>query len=142
MPQKIETGAILIKEGAALPKAVRLESEPYVAGWRVAKNLDGYELGLKIHQAGSTFLCHAGKVKAITFGIDEEELTRRAVKRILAKVEPGKFNCLEITRVANQWFLGVPYASVSAGSRHIQESVFLFETKELPRRDRVLLAAA
>jgi hypothetical protein len=142
MRDAITAGKILMREGTELPESVRLESEPYEAGWRVVKNLDGYGLDQKIHEAGWTFFCHAGTVKAITFGIDEQELARRAVKRILAKVEPGKFNCLEITRVATQRFLGVPYASVSARSRHIQESVYLFRAQDLPVRDRLRLAAA
>jgi len=131
-----------MREGTELPGVVRLASEPYAAGWRLVKNLDGYGLGRKIHEAGWTFFCLAGDIKAITFGIDEQQMVRRAVKRILAKVGSEKFNSLEITRVANQRFLGVPYASVSARSRHIQESVFLFEAKHLPAKDRALLAAA
>jgi hypothetical protein len=142
MPNTIRAGTMFIREGAELPQAVRIESEPYMAGWRLVKKLDAYELDRKIHQAGWNFFCHASKVKAITFGIDEQQMVRRAVKRILAKVEPGKFNCLEITRLATQRFLGVPYATVSARSRHIQESVFLFEDKERPATDRALLAAA
>ena len=121
---------------------MRLESEPYAAGWRLVKNLDGYGLGRKIHEAGWTFFCQAGDIKAVVFGFDEQQMVRRAVKRILAKVESGKFNCLEITRVANQRFLGVPYASVSAHLRHIQESVVLFEAEERPAGDRALQAAA
>jgi len=136
-----ETGRIFIREGTLLPAAVRLESEPYVPGWRLVKNLDGYGLGRKIHEAGWTFFCQAGDIKAITFGIDEQPMVRRAIKRILAKVEPEKFNSLEITRVAN-CFLGVAYATVSARSRHIQESVFLFQAKDLPARDWARLAAA
>jgi hypothetical protein len=142
MPDTITAGKILMREGTELPGAMRLESEPYAAGWRLVKNLNGDGLGRKIHEAGWTFFCQAGDIKAITFGIDEQQMVRRAVKRILAKVEAGKFNCLEITRVANRRFLGVPYASVSARSRHIQESVFLFEAKDRPARDRALLAAA
>jgi len=135
-------GKILVREGTELPGAMRLESEPYAAGWRLVKNLDGDGLGRQIHEAGWTFFCLAGDIKAITFGIDEQQMVCRAVQRILAKVESEKFNSLEITRVANQRFLGVPYASVSARSRHIQESIFLFEAKEPPARDGALLAAA
>ena len=124
-----------MSEGTELPGAMRLESEPYEAGWRLVKNLDGYGLGRKIHEAGWTFFCQAGDIKAATFGIDEQQMVRRAVKRILAKVGSERFNSLEITRVANQRFLGVPYASVSARSRHIQEGVFLFEAKDRPARD-------
>jgi len=142
MPDTITAGKILMREGTELPGAVRMESEPYADGWRLVKNLDGYRLGRKIDEAGWTFFYLAGEIKAITFGIDEQQMVRRAVKRILAKVESEKFNSLEITRVANQRFLGVPYASVSARSRHIQESVFLFEAKDHPARDRARPAAA
>ena len=142
MPNTMTAGKILVREGTELPGAMRLESEPYAAGWRLVKNLDGDGLGRQIHEAGWTFFCLAGDIKAITFGIDEQQMVCRAVQRILAKVESEKFNSLEITRVANQRFLGVPYASVSARSRHIQKSVFLFEAKDLPLGDRVRLAAA
>jgi hypothetical protein len=142
MPDTITAGKILMREGTELPGAMRLESEPYDAGWRLIKNLDGDALRRKIHEARWTFFCQAGDIKALTFGFDEQEIVRRAVKQILAKVEPGKFNCLEITRVAAQRFLGVPYASVSARSRHIQESVFLFEDTKQLARDGALLAAA
>ena len=141
MPDTITAGKILMREGTELPGAVRLENEPYAAGWRLVKNLDGYGLGRKIHEAGWTFFCLAGDIKAITFGIDEQQMVRRAVKRILAKVETGKFNCLEITQVANRRFLGVPYASVSARSRHIQEGVFLFREKDLAVAEPTRLAA-
>lgn len=142
MPDTITAGKILMREGTELPRAVRLESEPYAAGWRLVKNLDGYGLGRKIHEAGWTFFCQAGDIKAITVGIDEQQMVRRAIKRILAKMDSEGFNSLEITRVANQRFLGVPYASVSARSRHIQESVILFEAKDLPARDWAQRAAA
>ncbi len=142
MLNAIEAGRIFIREGAPLPETVQFESEPYMPGWRSVKSLDGYGLGRKIHAAGWTFFCQAGDIKAITFGIDEQQMVRRAIKRILAKVEPEKFNSLEITRVANRCFLGAAYATVSARSRHIQESVFLFQAKDLPARDWARLAAA
>jgi hypothetical protein len=142
VPNAIEAGRIFVRDGTVLPEIMQLESEPYLPGWRSVKNLDGYELGRKIHEAGWTFFCQAVAIKASTFGIDEQQMVRRAIKRILAKVEPEKFNSLEITRIANQRFLGVAYVTVSARSRHIQESVFLFQAKDPPARDWAQLAAA
>ena len=52
MPDTIKTGTILIKDGTFLPDALRFESEPCATGWRLVKNLDGYGLGRKIHEAG------------------------------------------------------------------------------------------
>ena len=134
VPDTTETGTILIREGTVLPKVLQLESEPYMPGWRLVKNLDGYGLDRKIHEAGWTFFRQAGEIKATVFGLDEEKIGRRAVARILADLKPEKFNSLEITRVASKAskrFLGVCYVTVSACSRHIQESVILFQAKDL-----------
>ena len=142
MPDTIAAGNIFMKEGTDFPGALQLKSEPYAAGWRLLTSLDGYGFARQIHEAGWNFFCQAGHIKAIAFGIDEQQTVRRAVKRILAKMEPEEFNSLEITRVAKERFIGVSYARVSAHSRHIQESVVLFQAKALPARHWARLAAA
>ncbi len=125
-----------------MPEALRFETEPCAPGWRLVKNLDGYGLDRKIHEAGWIFFYLAGEIEATVFGLDGQKTVRRAVKRILANLKSEKFNSLEITRVASKRFLGVPYASVSAHSRHIQESAFLFRAKDFQEWDRARLAAA
>jgi hypothetical protein len=127
----IEAGRIFIREGTALPRTLQIESELYIPGWRAVKNLDGYGLGRKIHAAGWTFFCLAYETKATVFGIDGEKIVRRAIERILVnrEAEAEKFNSLEIARVgwwASKRFLGIRHVTVSARSRHIQESPFLF----------------
>ena len=142
---KTSSGTILIREGTALPAAVPFESEPYSSGWRLVKDLDGNGLGRKIQEAGWTFFCQAGEIKATVFGLDEEKMARRAVAHILANLPSERFNSLEITRVASsasKRFLGVTYVTVSAQSRHIQEGPFLFRAKDVPEPDRAKLAAA
>ena len=145
MPDTIKPGTILIKEGTLLPEAVRFESEPCVPGWRLVKDLDGCGLDRKIRDAGWTFFCLAGQLGATVFGIDEQKTLSRAVGQILANLESAEFNSLEIMRVtseASKRFLGVRYVTVSAQSRHIQESACLFGAKDLPVRDRARSAAA
>ena len=142
MAETIKTGTILIKDGTFLPDALQFESEPCATGWRLVKNLDGYGLGRKIHEAGWTFFCLAGEIKATVFGFDGQKTVRRAVKRILTNLKSEKFNGLEITQVEAKRFLGLPYASVCAHSRHIQESLVLFRAKDLQEWDRAKLAAA
>ena len=141
MPDTIKTGTILIKDGTFLPDALRFESEPCATGWRLIKNLDGYGLGRKVHEAGWTVFYLAGEIKATIFGFDVQKTVRRAVKRILANLKPGKFNFLEITHVARKRFLGVRYVTVSAHSRHIQENAFLLQVKDHQEWDRAKLAA-
>ena len=131
MVDKIEAGAILIEERALLPGSFRFESEQYSRGWKWVKNLDGYELDRIIREAGWTFFFLAGEVKARVFGLDAEKATRRAIQRVLANLKPEKSNCLQITQVVWKRFLGLPYVSVSAHWRHIQESRVLFHGKRL-----------
>ena len=145
MPDTIKTGTILIKEGTLLPESLRFESEPCAPGWRLVQNLDGYELGRKIHVAGWSFFWLAGEIGATVFGFDEQKTLRRALGQILANLESAEFNSLEIMRVvseASKRFLGVSYVTVSAQSRNIQESAFLFGAKDPPVRDRARSAAA
>ncbi len=126
MAGKIKTGTILIKEGALLPESLRFESEPYADGWREVKNLDGCGLDRKIREAAWTFFYMAGEISASVFGSDREEAVFKAVKRVLAKLKSDRCNSLEITQVTRKRFLGLPYVTVSAHARHIQESIFLF----------------
>ena len=142
MAAKINAGTVLIKEGALLPESLRFESEPYSKGWRLVKNLDGYGLDRKIREAGWTFFFMAGEIEASVFGLDVEKTTRRAIKRVLANLKSEKFNSLGITQVAAKRFLGLPYVTVSAHPRHIQESMVLFDAKRLAQWDRAELAAA
>jgi len=145
MLDAIKTGTILIKEGTLLPQALRFESEPCAPGWRLVKNLDGYELGCKIDEVGWSFFWLAGEIGATGFGFNQQKAVSRAVEQILANQGSKKYNCLEIMRVASETskrFLGVRYVTVSAFSRHIQKSAFLFEAKELPVSDRARSAAA
>jgi hypothetical protein len=123
----IEAGRIFVRDGTVLPEIMQLESEPYMLGWRSVKNLDGYALGRKIHDAGWTFFCLAYETKATVFGIDGEKMVRRAIERILAnrEAEAARFNSLEIVRVsslASKRYLGIRHVTVSARSRHIQQS--------------------
>jgi hypothetical protein len=131
MAETINTGTILFKNGTFLPDALQFDSEPCVTGWRLVKDLDGYGLDRKIRDAGWRFFCIAGEIKAIVLGFEGQKNLRRAVKRMLARLKSEKFNSLEITRVASKRFLGVPYVSVSARSRHIQESLFLLRDEDL-----------
>jgi hypothetical protein len=136
MPNTAEAGRVFIREGTRLPEALQLETEPYVAGWRLVKNLDWPGLGRKLHEAGWTFSCTAAEINVTVFGLDEQNTVRRAIARTLANPRPEKFNSLEITRVAtaaSKRFPEVCYVTASARSRHIQESTVLLSDKAVPR---------
>lgn len=117
---------ILIRESTLLPAGLAVESEVFLPGWRVVKNLDRPTLARNIEGANWTFFCMGREIRTTVFGIDEEKMVLRAIKEILARLKSEKFNSLEITRVASvasKRFSDVRYITVSAQSRLIQKTI-------------------
>jgi hypothetical protein len=140
MPGTNGVVSILVREGTLLPTNQSIESEAFLPGWRLIKDLDGYGLDCKTQEAGGAPFCPAGETRATVFGIDEEKMVRRAIMEILARLKSEKFNFLEITRVtsvASKRFLEVRYVTVSAQSRLIQQVPGL-----VPAKDCVLRMSA
>ena len=133
MTDEIKTGTVLIKDGTLLPEALQIESEPSVPGWRLVKDLNGYALDRKVHETGWTLFWLAGEIGTIAFGADEQSTVRRAIKRILASPRSKQFNSLEITRVTSKRFLGLPYMSVRAHCRHVQEGLVLLSAERIQK---------
>src|SRR5258707_7585099 len=122
-------GTILIRENTLVPAGLAIESEVFLPVWRVVKNLDGYGLGQKIYEPKWYFFYSAGEIRAIALGREGLGTLRRAVMQILAKREGQKFNSLEITKVASKRFLGIPFTSITAHFRHIQQGICLVPAK-------------
>jgi hypothetical protein len=143
MTPNVNVGTILIEERPLITKFLGLESEPCSGKWSVVRGLDGFALDGKIHAAGWNFFFMAAEVKVTFFGALGRTKIQNAVQRILAKVRPQNFNCLEVTGIVAKRFLGVPYATVSAHSRHIQPSCYLdsVEKRRASHRDAQLAKA-
>jgi hypothetical protein len=139
-PDSIHASAILINQAALLPKELQIESEQAVPGWRLLRNMDRYALDRKIRAAGWTFFSMAGQIQATAFGFDRSAASRRAIAKILAKPKSEKMNALEIARVDSKSFLGIPYTTVYASSRHIQKSIFLSFAEDVQHWDQAKLA--
>ena len=122
MPQEVQVGTILMSEW---PPLLGLESEPYSGHWSVVKALDGSALDRKIRAAGWNFFFVASEVKVMFFGALGAKKIRHALNRILGKVSQQHFNGLEVTGIVAKRFLGLPYAIISAHSRHVQQSCYL-----------------
>src|ERR1041385_5664659 len=60
--------------------------------------------------------------KSEEFGFLGAARIQRALTRILARVKQQHFNSIEVTGIVARRFLGVPYVTVSAHSRHMQQS--------------------
>jgi hypothetical protein len=129
-----KNGTVFIREDTPLPESPSIESEAFLPGWRVVRNLDRAALARNIESAKWYFFYLAGEMQATVLGRDRPETLRRAVKCILAKREEHKFNSLEITEVVSKRFLGIPFVSVTANSRHIQERIALVPAKDFVLR--------
>jgi hypothetical protein len=127
------SGTILIRENTLLPAGLAIESEVFLPGWRVVKNLDGSSLARNIEGANWNFFYLAGEMRVTVLGRDRSGTLRKAVKRVLAKQEK-QFNSLEITRVVSKRFLGIPFMSVAAHTRHIQQGICLVPAKDISSR--------
>ena len=127
MSGTIKAGTVMMKAGTIIPQSLRVETELFSRGWEIIKNADADAdaVDRDIRRVDWNFFFLAASIHATALGYWGERIVRRAMERVLAKAEPSKFNCLEITEVSTRQFLGFPYVHVSAHSRHIQKSLFL-----------------
>ena len=125
MTPTIQVGTILMKEWPGMPQPLGLDSEPCSGAWSLVRSLDSFALEGKIHAAGWNFFFMAEEFKAMFFGTGGTTKIQKALKRILGKVKQQHFNGLEVTGIVAKRFLGVPYVTVSAHSRHMQQSCYL-----------------
>lgn len=139
-----KTRTVFIREGTPLPTTCSIDSEQFLPGWRIVKNLDRRELTREIEGANWNFFYLAGEIRTTVFGRGGLGTLRRAVKRIAAKQEGQsfRFNSLEITKIASKWFLGIPLTSVTAHSRHIQLGIALIPAKDVSGRPLTAIPSA
>src|SRR6266851_3531091 len=137
MPPTVQVGAILIEEWPLMSQVLGLESEHYSGNWSLVKLLDGFALDRKVRASGWNLFFMAEEVKTMFFGALGAKKIENALKRILAKVRLEDFNGLEVTGIVAKRFLGVPYVTVSAHSRHVQQSCHLdgAEARRMSQRD-------
>jgi len=130
MTAKVQVGSILIDDRPRITQILGLKSESYSGNWSLIEAFDGYSLDRKIHAAGWNFFFMAAEVKVRVFGAIGTRSIQSALKRALKKVRPQNFNSLEVTGIVAKHFLGVPFVTVSAHSRHIQQSSSLDSAQE------------
>jgi len=146
--QKVQMSAnnisatILIRENTLLPSGLVLETEAFLPGWRAVQNLDGHGVANKIEDAKWNFFLLAGAIRTTVIGHEGLATLRRAIRRIFVKQRARGFNSLEITKVVSRRFLGVPYLTISAHSRHIQEGMYLVPAEGVRVMDTADVAPA
>lgn len=136
MSQTFKPGTLLVKDGAVFAGRLHLVTEPFTRGWVLVKDLDGSALERKLDKAGLKFSSHEQALQVTAGGAGSQETKDRALKGLLRQLQSKPYNCVEITRVGARHLLGLPYVTVSALSRHIQESVTRFNVTRGPAQSR------
>jgi len=125
MPPTVQVGAILTNESPLMMDSFGLETEPCSGNWSLVKALDGFALDRKIHDAGWNFFFLAAEVRVMFLGALGAKNIQNALLRIFRKVKLQHFNGIEVTGIVAKRFMGIPYAVVTAHSRHVQRSCYL-----------------
>ena len=122
MTDTITAGTILIEEGVRLPGSGLLQTESYSDGWVAVKDTLR-EFEQSVRESGLTFFFMAGEIKARAFGFDRQKALRTALTRLMAQVKSQRCNGIEIMQVIDKSFLSVPYVTVFAHARHLQNGL-------------------
>ena len=120
MAHQIQTGTMMVQQSASM-RSLAIESEPYSGSWRSLGVLESSGLDRKVRAAGWSLFFMAGELRAVVPAWGGQNTLRRGVKRLLAQTRLLRFNCLEVTHILERCFLGIPYVSIGAHSRHIQD---------------------
>jgi hypothetical protein len=122
MAANVHVGSVLMKAWPGMPQIIDFETDSRFGDWSLVKVANGSSLEHKIRAAGWNFFFMASEVKVMFFGFIGGVGVQSALIRILAKVKQQHFNSIEVTGIVARSFLGVPYVTVSAHSRHMQQS--------------------
>src|SRR5258708_12553006 len=82
---------VFIRDDTPLPAMLSMESERFLPGWRMVKNLDRQALTRAIEGAKWNFFYLAGEIRTTVFGREGVGTLRRAVNPILANQHAQHF---------------------------------------------------
>jgi hypothetical protein len=125
MSPTIQIGSVLIQESPLMAQTLGLECDSYSKNWSVVRALNSFALDRQIRAAGWNSFFMADEIKVNAFGSIQAASLRTALQRIFSKVLDQDFNCLEVTGIVGRHFMGIPYFTLSAHSRHIQSGFCL-----------------
>ena len=120
MPNHIQAGTMMVQPSESL-RALGIVGEPYCESWQSLGVSESSGLNRKIHDSGWKLFYMADELKTSVPAWGGQKTLRRGVKRLLSQTRLQHFNCLELTQVSRKRFLGIPYVSIAAHSRHIQQ---------------------
>ena len=120
MSNTIQAGTMLVQQ-SALRHALGAEGENYSDQWCSLGTVESAELDRKIRAAGWSFFFMADELRTVVPVWGGEKTVRAGVKRLLARTRAQQFNCMQLSNILRERFLGIPFVSVVAHARHLQQ---------------------
>jgi len=121
MSNEIQAGTVLVQQSALLD-SLGTQGENYSDQWCSLGTIESAELDRKLRAAGWNFFFVADELRTIVPPCGGERTLRAGVKRLLARTEAQQFNCMQLSNILRERFLGIPFLSVVAHARHVQQS--------------------
>jgi hypothetical protein len=121
MSNAIQAGTVLVQQ-SALPTSLGTQGENYSDQWCSLGENESAELDRKLRAAGWNFFFIAAELRTIVPPWGGAKTLRAGVKRLLARTRAQQFNSMQLSNILRERFLGIPFLSVVAHARHIQQS--------------------
>ena len=132
MPNEIQSGTMMVQPSAFLG-SLGVQSEPYTENWDSLAAQESSGLDQRVRDAGWNLFFIAGEISAVVPAWGGQNTLRRGVKRLLAQTELQHFNCLELSHISRKYFLGIPYISITAHPRHVQQACQIRSSEQRAR---------
>jgi hypothetical protein len=129
MPNTIQSGTMLVQQ-SALRHALGAEGENYSDQWCSLGMVESAELDRKLRVAGWNLFFMADELRTVVPAWGGEKTVRAGVKRLLARTRAQQFNSMQLSNVLRKRFLGIPFVSVVAHARHIQQGSKIDDFKQ------------
>jgi hypothetical protein len=120
MSNEIQAGTVLVQQSALL-HSLGKQGESYSDKWCSLGTTESAELDRNLRAAGWNFFFIADELRTIVPPWGGEKTLRAGVKRLLARTRAQQFNCLQLSNILRERFLGIPFLSVVAHARHVQQ---------------------
>jgi hypothetical protein len=117
---QIQAGTIMVHDSAML-QSLEVNGESYCPGWRSLGTLESSGFDHDVRAKGWSLFFMAGEIRALVPAWGGQNTLRPGVMRLMAQTRLQHFNCFEIRHVRKQHFLGIPYISIAAHPRHVQQ---------------------
>jgi hypothetical protein len=120
MPDLIQSGTILVQR-SALQHSLGETGETYSGQWCSLGAKESVNLHGRLRTAGWQLFFMAEELRTLVPAWGGPKSVRSGIKRLLVRTSAQRFNCMQVSNVLREHFLGIPYLSVIAHARHLQK---------------------